>query len=296
VNREPTHVVGIGASAGGLDALMHLVGRLPAGLRAAVCVVLHVPATGRSMLAPILARRTDLPVDVATDGEALQAGRIYVAPPDRHLTVRDGRVRLTRGSSGALAVRDAGGAVLVQDPGDATVSSMPESALGAVGEAAAVLSAAEIGQALAGLTAGAEMREDVSMTGPRDLSEHPERPPGPPSAFTCPECSGPLWESDQGGVVRYRCRVGHGFSEDALVGEQGTAVETALWVALESLEERADFLLRLAARHAESRPRLHARYEHAAADATARAELIRTALGIRGEHPHALDLPAEAVE
>jgi two-component system, chemotaxis family, protein-glutamate methylesterase/glutaminase len=333
VNQEPTHVVGIGASAGGLDALVHLVGRLPVDLRAAVCVVLHVPATGRSLLAPILGRRTDLPVDVAGDGEALQAGRVYVAPPDRHLTVSDGRVRLTRGpkengvrpavdpmlrslaaayreravavvlsgalgdgSSGALEVRRAGGAVIVQDPQEAAVPSMPESALGAVGEAAAVLPAAEIGPALAGLTGGAGMREDVTMTGPRDLSEHPERPPGPPSAFTCPECSGPLWESDHGGVVRYRCRVGHGFSEDALVGEQGAAVEAALWIALESLEERAEFLLRLAARHAESRPRLHARYEHAAADATARAELIRTALGIRGEQPHALDLPAEAVE
>jgi two-component system, chemotaxis family, protein-glutamate methylesterase/glutaminase len=333
VHREPTHVVGIGASAGGVDALRDLVGRLGADMQAAICVVLHVPATGRSLLAPILARRTDLPVDVAADGEAVQAGRVYVAPPDRHLTVDEGRLRLTRGpkengvrpavdpmlrslavaygaravavvlsgalgdgSSGALAVRRAGGAVIVQDPAEAPVASMPESTLAAVGEGASVLPAAEIGPALAALAGRVPMREDTVMPGPRDLSQHPERPAGPPSAFTCPECNGPLWESDQGGVLRFRCRVGHGFSEDALVGEQGTAVEAALWIALESLEERAEFLRRIADRHTETRPRLRARYEHAAADALQRAELIRTALGIRGGHPHALDLSAEAAE
>jgi two-component system chemotaxis response regulator CheB len=193
----PTRVVGIGASAGGIDALTRLVGRLPADLPAAVCVVLHVPATGRGMLAAILARRTALEVDVATEGEPVHAGRIYVAPSDRHLTVRDGRLRLDRGpkehgvrpavdpllrslaaaygaravavvlsgalhdgSSGALAVRDAGGAVLVQDPEDATVPSMPESALSALGEADAVLSAGALGVAIARL-AGAAMDEDV---------------------------------------------------------------------------------------------------------------------------------------
>jgi two-component system, chemotaxis family, protein-glutamate methylesterase/glutaminase len=184
----PTCVVGIGASAGGIDALTRLVGRLPAQLPAAVCVVLHIPATGRGMLAAILARHTALAVDVATEGEPLCAGRIYVAPPDRHLTVRDGHLRLDRGpkehgarpavdpmlrslavaygtravavvlsgalgdgSSGALAVRNAGGAVLVQDPVDATVPSMPESALRALGEADAVLPAGALGAAVARL-------------------------------------------------------------------------------------------------------------------------------------------------
>ena len=334
MEQQPTHVVGIGASAGGVDALLALVRRLPADLDAALCIVLHVPATGRSVLAPILARQTDLPVAVAADGEALSAGRVYVAPPDRHLIVDDGRVLLKRGpkengvrpavdpmlrsladaygeravavvlsgalgdgSSGALAVSRAGGTVIVQDPEDATVPSMPESALAAVGNAATVLPAAQIGRALENLAIGAPMRENPAMNAPpRDLSEHADRPSGPPSAFTCPECNGPLWETEHGGVLRFRCRVGHGFSEDALVGEQGNAVEAALWIALESLEERAEFLRRLSERHAYGRPRLRARYEGAAADALERAELIRTALGIRGGHPHALDLPAEGAE
>jgi two-component system chemotaxis response regulator CheB len=199
---SPTRVVGIGASAGGVDALTRLVRQLPAGLQAAVCVVLHVPATGRSLLAPILARHTDLAVRVAEHGAPLRAGMMYVAPPDWHLTVVGDRLRLDRGpkengarpaadpmlrslaagfgvrsvavvlsgalgdgSAGALAVRRAGGVVLVQDPADATVPSMPESALRAIGDADAVLPAAELGTALARLAdGGVAVEEDVVMT------------------------------------------------------------------------------------------------------------------------------------
>jgi two-component system, chemotaxis family, protein-glutamate methylesterase/glutaminase len=329
----PTRVVGVGASAGGVDALTKLVGNLPAGLPAAVCVVLHVPATGRSLLAPILARHTELDVEVAADGEPVRAGCVYVAPPDRHLTVDDGVLRLGRGpkengvrpavdpmlrslaaaygaravavvlsgalgdgSTGAVAVRQAGGMVLVQDPDDATVPSMPESALRAIGEADAVLPAVALGPALADLAAGEPaMREHVAVTaGGNPYAEGPARPAGPPAPFTCPECNGPLWEVEEGDAVRYQCRVGHAFSEDSLLVEQGGAVEAALWSALEALDERAEFLRRLAARHAAERPRLRDRYEGAAADAQDRAELIRRALGSGDDRPDALALQAEA--
>jgi two-component system, chemotaxis family, protein-glutamate methylesterase/glutaminase len=329
----PARVVGIGASAGGVDALTRLVRRLPSQLPVAVCIVLHVPATGRSLLGEILARHTELEVEVAGEGEPVRSGRIYVAPADRHLTVEDGRLRLDRGpkengvrpavdpmlrslaasygeravavvlsgalgdgSSGALAVRHAGGTVLVQDPGDAIVPSMPESALRAIGDADEVLPAEELGLALTRLTDGAtQIEKDVVMPIAGDsLAESPERPPGPPSGLTCPECNGPLWEAREGDVTRYRCRVGHGFSEDSLVVEQGSAVEAALWSALEALEERAEFLRRLAERHAETRPRMRDRYSAAATDALDRATLIRKALGIRTDRPHALDLQPEA--
>jgi two-component system chemotaxis response regulator CheB len=323
-------VVGIGASAGGVDALIRVFGTIDADLQAAVLVVLHVPATGRSLLAPILDRRTALDVRVAEDGDALRPGRVYVAPPDRHLVVDDGRVRLGRGpkenavrpavdpmlrslaaaygeqavavvlsgalgdgSSGALAVKAAGGRVIVQDPDDATAPSMPSSAMRAVGEADAVLTADEIGPALARLADGARgMRQDVPVSSTAGLHEGPERPSGPPTGFTCPECEGPLWELREGDLVRYRCRVGHGYSEDSLIIEQGSAVEAALWSALEALEERAEFLARIAQRHGDRRPRLRDRFESAAADSLGRAELIRRALGTSGEPPHALDLQA----
>jgi two-component system, chemotaxis family, protein-glutamate methylesterase/glutaminase len=332
---RPARVVGIGASAGGVDALTRLVRRLPADLPAAICIVLHVPPAGRSLLASILGRQTELDAVVAEHGAELVAGRIYVAPPDRHLTIVDGLLELGRGpkengtrpavdpmlrslaadygseavavvlsgalgdgSSGALAVRRAGGTVIVQDPEDASSPSMPESAIRAVGRADAVLTAADIGVEIARLAAGGgAMRENLRM--PR--TGGPEAPPaqlagGPPSALTCPECHGPLWELKDHDMVGYRCRVGHAFSEDALVVEQGSAVESALWSALEALEERADFLSRVATRHCDRRPRLRDRFESGAQDALDRAGLIRQALGARAGRQDAFDLDAELAE
>jgi two-component system chemotaxis response regulator CheB len=69
---------------------------------------------------------------------------------------------------------------------------------------------------------------------------------GPPSGFTCPDCHGALWEIDDGEAVRYRCRVGHAYSEDAMVSAQSDSVERALWAALRSLEERAALIQKLA--------------------------------------------------
>ena len=71
---------------------------------------------------------------------------------------------------------------------------------------------------------------------------------GYPSGLTCPECSGALWELGAGPLVRFECRVGHAFSPESLVSEQGRALEEALWGALQSLEERADLLRRMARR------------------------------------------------
>jgi two-component system chemotaxis response regulator CheB len=308
---EPSFVIGIGASAGGVDALRSVIGQLPADFDAAVCVVLHLPAGGKSLLAPILARQTALETAVAVDGEPLVPGRVYVAPADRHLLVEDGRIVLSRGpkengvrpavdamlrglaygygsraaavilsgalgdgSAGAAAVAGAGGTVLVQEPTEAVVPSMPESALRAVAGRATVLGAADIGAALAALAAGRRpIGEDVAM-----LPDPPQPvPQGAPTALSCPECRGPLWEDTHGGVTRYRCRVGHAYSEDALVTAQADGVEAALWTAVEVLEERAELLRRVAHRHADPAG-TRRRLEDGTADALRRAGLIRQAL------------------
>src|SRR5689334_8559531 len=94
----PGHdIIVIGASAGGVETLTRLVGDLPADLPAAVFVVLHVPASGRSLLPEILKRHGPLQAVHPDDGEEILAGRIYVAPPDMHLLIKNGRVRTTRG-------------------------------------------------------------------------------------------------------------------------------------------------------------------------------------------------------
>jgi two-component system chemotaxis response regulator CheB len=327
---EPSLVIGFGASAGGVEALRSALSQLPADLDAAVFVVLHLPASGKSLLAPILARVTPLETEVAVDGEPVVAGRVYVAPADRHLLVHDGRVVLSRGpkengtrpavdptlrslsagygsravavilsgalgdgSAGAAAVADAGGIVIVQDPQDAVVPSMPESAQRAVGGRARVAPTAQIALLLTELAdERSEMREDVDMVpdAPGGLQSE-ETPDGPPTSLTCPECGGPLWDAAQGDVPGYRCRVGHVYSEDALVEAQSNSVEAALWMAVEVLEERAELLRRVARRHGDI-PRTRERLHDGASDALRRARLIRRALVAPPEGTDALGLEA----
>lgn len=93
---ENFKIIVIGASAGGVEVLSQLVHWLPPNLAAAVLVVLHFPSYGTSVLPDILSRAGSLPAKHAEDGEALQAGQIYVAPPDYHLMVDVGRVCLSR--------------------------------------------------------------------------------------------------------------------------------------------------------------------------------------------------------
>ena len=75
------NIVVIGASAGGVDALMRLAALLPADMKAAVLIVLHVGA-GISRLAELLNHAGPLPAGQPGDGEEIRAGHIYVAPPD----------------------------------------------------------------------------------------------------------------------------------------------------------------------------------------------------------------------
>jgi two-component system chemotaxis response regulator CheB len=309
--RSPARVIGIGASAGGIEALLAVVRGLPAGLPHAVCVTLHVPAATPSMLPDILDRRCALPVAAAAHGAPLEAGRVFVAPPDRHLVVADGRIELTRGpkengmrpavdtmlrsiaacgprgvavvlsgalgdgSDGADLVLAAGGEVFVQDPEEAVMSSMPATTLALVDGGARILTAQRIGEALAVLDDEVEKRE-VEVSSPQ-AAPCDERPDGPATGLTCPECNGAIWEVREGAVTRYRCRVGHSYSEQSFVAEQGSAVEAALWAALEVLEERAE-LLRKIAEGRVSDSGLRKRFTDAAADADARADLIRRAL------------------
>src|SRR5262249_47496765 len=87
----------IGASAGGLQALIALVERLPASLPAAVLIVVHTPSDGSGVLPEILARVSALPVAFANQGDPLEAGRIYAARPDVPLIVTSAGLALVHG-------------------------------------------------------------------------------------------------------------------------------------------------------------------------------------------------------
>jgi two-component system, chemotaxis family, protein-glutamate methylesterase/glutaminase len=321
----PDHgIVVVGASAGGVEALAHLAASLPADLSAAVFVVLHLPATGASALPEILGRHGPLPAAHVTDGEPIQPGRIYVAPPDHHVLLRAGHVHLSRGprenghrpavdplfrsaareyatrvvgvvlsgalddgTAGLLAIKSRGGIAVVQDPADALYPGMPGNALQQV-EVDHVLPAAAMGELLARLIAdSAEAPADPAPTGMRvevemegfSLEAFEGNHPGRPSGFSCPDCHGVLWQIRDGGLQRYRCRVGHAWSPESLLTRQSEALEAALWIALRSLEERAALARRLAEPARRRGHRITAsRFEEQAAEAQQAARLVRDLL------------------
>jgi len=285
----------IGASAGGVEAISRVVADLPRDLRASVFVVLHI-SRGRSLLPEILTRVSRLPASHPTDGEPLQYGRIYVAPPDHHLLVEDGVVRIAHtasengvrpavdplfrsaarsygarvigviltgtlddGTAGIAAVKEGGGITIAQDPDEAFSPGMPRNAI-STGNVDHILPVRDIPVLLSALVEE-EALAPARRVGPyahlrpmepdlarMPLATHAEDRPGRPSVFTCPECHGTLWEADEGGLLRFRCRVGHIYSPESMISAQSDEVDRALWVALRTLEERAALSHRLAER------------------------------------------------
>ncbi len=160
----------IGASAGGMDALTRLVAQLPADFPAPIFIVNHMAAdSAGEALVRALNASGHLPCEVAQDGQAFEAGRIYLAPADHHLLVVKGKLRVTKGArenrsrpgidplfrsaavayrskvvgvvltgylddgtSGLEAIKRCGGVCVVQDPADAAYPDMPQNALNRV--------------------------------------------------------------------------------------------------------------------------------------------------------------------
>ncbi len=325
-------VVVMGASSGGVEALIEIASGLPGDLPAAVFVVVHFPEGAPSVLPSILGRAGPLEAVHPEDGEPVRAGTIYVARPGFHLLVENvggplGRVRLGRGpkenhhrpavdplfrsaaiaygprvvgvvltgarddgTAGLAAVKRRGGVAVVQEPEDALFASMPEHAIEFVdvdhrvplGKIAPLLErlcrepAGERG-AYEEVPEEMEFESKVAGLGPEVINsgEHP----GELSGFTCPECTGPLYEIKEDKFVRFRCRVGHAFTAEGVLDEKSEELESALYMALNNLEESAEMSDRLAAR---SRHLGHmhatARFEGRAREARQHAATIRDVL------------------
>jgi two-component system chemotaxis response regulator CheB len=159
-------IIVIGASAGGVEALQELVRVIPQNLPAAVFVVVHLAAWAPTLLPLLLSRKGALPAQSPNSDELIQPGRIYVAPPDHHMILEDGRVHLWRGpkenlhrpaintlfrsaavehrqrvvgviltgllddgSAGLWWIKRYGGVTVVQDPAEALYPDMVRSAL-----------------------------------------------------------------------------------------------------------------------------------------------------------------------
>src|SRR4029077_4236145 len=98
---EPRDIVVIGASRGGVEALKGIVAALPPSLQSALLIVLHISPTHVSLLPDVLSRAGPLPAEHGRDGTRIERGRIYVAPPDHHMTIGPiGFIRLDQGPKG----------------------------------------------------------------------------------------------------------------------------------------------------------------------------------------------------
>src|SRR5205823_913263 len=97
MNISKRDIVVIGASAGGVETLKATVRDLPPDVPASFFVVLHFPPFEKSHLPEILSRAGPLRAVHAKNGDLIQPGRIYIAPPDQHLLIQDGRIELWHG-------------------------------------------------------------------------------------------------------------------------------------------------------------------------------------------------------
>jgi two-component system, chemotaxis family, protein-glutamate methylesterase/glutaminase len=179
----------VGASAGAVDALQTLLAAIPRTFRAALLIVVHVPADNDTLLVDVLAPGCVLPVCEAADKEAIEPGFVYIAPAGYHLLVEPQRtlalsleppVNYSRpsidvlfesaayayrdrllgivltganqdGADGLAIIRAAGGLAWVQDPSGAVASTMPASAIARAG-ADAIYDTSSMAQKLAALT------------------------------------------------------------------------------------------------------------------------------------------------
>ena len=313
-------IVVIGASAGGVDAIRTLAAGLSPGFAAAVLVVLHIGAH-KSELPWLLNQTGALPACHPKDGDPIQAGHIYVAPPDHHLVVEPGHIRLTRGprenwarpavdplfrsaaraygpsaigvvltgglndgTAGLYEIKQRGGITVVQDPGDAVNPSMPRSALKhvAVDHCPPL---ADIPALLTRLVAGRDSTLAMSVTTRRG-GMTAEYKLDDPVAVTCPDCGGALLRTKLGTLTQFRCHIGHVYTAEVMVAAQFAALEGTLEAAMRSLSERGELCRQMADKTGRAGDAgMAAEWEAAMHEAKERTGVLRELLEREWTHP-----------
>ncbi len=160
---------------------------------------------------------------------------------------------LDDGTTGMSAIKRSGGTCIVQDPNEAEYPDMPLSVLNNM-EVDYCISLSKMGDAVLEII----QTEPKEIAAPADViieSEIAERVVidyesvkklGEKSIYACPDCGGGLWSIDKkNGPDRYRCHIGHSYSETDLVDKQGEILESTLWTALRIMEERRTLLKKM---------------------------------------------------
>ncbi len=161
---------------------------------------------------------------------------------------------LDDGTSGMWAIKRSGGVCIVQDPDEAEYPDMPVSVIDHM-DVDHVLALAEIGPTIAttidqtkgekkpapdDVIAESKIAEKtaVGIEDVKDLGHHQ-------SLYACPDCGGGLWDVKNDVIKRYRCHIGHAYTERDLVLKQAEAAGSTLWVALRMMEERKHLLRKM---------------------------------------------------
>jgi two-component system, chemotaxis family, protein-glutamate methylesterase/glutaminase len=268
---KPVSIIVIGGSAGALAILQRIVRDFPQNFPASVFVVLHVSPDAPSLLDEIVNRAGPLSAGFAKDEERIVPSRIYIAPPDRHLLISGGTLRLTRdprenrsrpaidplfrsaarsygrkviavllsglyddGVQGLQVISQSGGTVIGLKPEDTSFPQMPENAI-KYDHPDFVLPADDIFPKLEQLVVN-HKSETGMLTDLNKVSERGQSASG----YVCPDCGGALFEESLQGSPHFRCRIGHAYSLNASLSGEDDALETALWAAVRSLQENAE--------------------------------------------------------
>jgi two-component system, chemotaxis family, protein-glutamate methylesterase/glutaminase len=233
-SRHNRDIVVIGGSAGALEGVREILRPFPPDVNAAFFVAIHTHPAARSALPEILERATQLRAGHFGDHYEIEHGRIYVAPPNRHLVVKRGYIRQTTGprengvrpavdvlfrtaataygprvigvvmsgslddgAAGLAEIVNHGGCAVVLDPAESAFDGMPLSAIERT-RVHYVLGVDEIPATLMRLID--EEVEDLDVVGEEGdpaeftMADTSKTPDGEPSGLTCPECSGALWQ------------------------------------------------------------------------------------------------------
>jgi two-component system, chemotaxis family, protein-glutamate methylesterase/glutaminase len=307
-------VIVIGGSTGGIQSLCTILKNLPSNLDSPVLAVIHT-GEGSQYLGNVVQRCGGMKVIRSEKAEPIEAGKIYLAAPNRHLMVnshcaiswmgpRENRHRpsvdalfrtaartyrrhviavilsgaLDDGTAGALAVKARGGTVIVQDPDEAFVKDMPANVMRQV-ETDYCLPLAKIPALLVKLSSeGRQIKSPKPTAKECERLSHVVFHEMEPTGYSCPDCDGVLMKIGNGKKTQFRCHVGHAFSLNSFTAAHADALERALWVALRKLNEQQSIQENLALETDKTNP-LRKRHQENADSAKYDMRLLHEILG-----------------
>lgn len=293
MNRD---IIVIGCSAGGFEELPKLISQFPKDLEASIFIVHHLEegTDGEGFLRAVQ-KSTPLICSFPSHDDPIEYGHVYLAPPNYHMLVKEGKVLVIRGprenryrpsidmlfrsaaaqytnqvigivltgmlddgTSGLEAIKQSGGICIVQNPEDAKFPEMPLSAMRKIA-IDHILSTKEMGKVVLQL---------LNDNSPDQYQEAPDyikleakiaerfvlgldvvSSLGQPAPYTCPDCSGALFQIDGTSLTRFRCHVGHSFTAAGMIKSHSQRMEEVLWVSLRLWEERLHMLLNMKETH-----------------------------------------------